>query len=104
MDLTNLAASSSEMETPASYTLPSPSSHETLLSFLAMNPSRLETMCKVTRDPVAFPSPNLVPPGGGLTSIRTLRADRNNAFRQKDRTRNLLHFRSRNWHWINGPH
>src|ERR1700751_817598 len=62
MPLTKAAASSAETETPASYTRPFPSSHETLLSFLAMNPSRLETTCKVTFDPVASPRIDIVPP------------------------------------------
>src|SRR5215469_3627237 len=44
------------METPASYTPPALSSQETSLSFFAMNPSRLETMCKVTLLPFALPS------------------------------------------------
>jgi hypothetical protein len=32
-----------------------------LLSFLAMNPSRLETTCKVTLDPGAFSLPDMIP-------------------------------------------
>jgi hypothetical protein len=28
-----------------------------------MKPSRLETACKVTLGPVAFPSPGIIPPG-----------------------------------------
>ena len=33
-----------------------------------MNPSRLETTCKVTLDPVACPSPGIVPPASWLRS------------------------------------
>ena len=31
-------------------------------TFQSMNPSRLETTCRVTLDPVAGPSPDIVPP------------------------------------------
>jgi len=34
----------------------------------SMNPSRLETTCKVTLDPVACPSPDIVPPASRLRS------------------------------------
>src|SRR5215472_5726070 len=54
------------MDTPASYTAPALFSQETLLSFFAMKPSRLETMCKVTLRLLAFPSlRDIVPPRFG---------------------------------------
>src|ERR1700756_431494 len=34
-----------------------------------MNPSRLETKCKVTLDPVAFPPRDIIPPGLGLLAL-----------------------------------
>jgi hypothetical protein len=41
-----------------------------------MNPSRLETTCKVTLDPVAFPSPDIIPPASADIDLH-VRANQN---------------------------
>lgn len=59
------------------------SSQETLLSFLAMNPSRLETTCKVTLAAVAPSSSRIVPPDPSRTVIGNRRLG-NTAFRREN--------------------